>query len=241
MKIGIFMSDFRLGYLVSLELKKRGIKYEILQSENEIDKYPLVISNVLHGRNIIFCDNPENCARKAVAYTYGKRKFKKIVVGIDPGPKPGIAVVGDGYFVEEIQLSNLWEVRRYIDSISEGYEPEYMIIRIGDGDIVNRNRIVNALIGTYPVELVDERNTSESITNKDVESAKAIAFSRGKMIRDKLNTVIREGYIRELQRRSRIESNGKITISRALAKDVAQGKLSLEEAIERMRRKDEKR
>ncbi len=241
MKIGIFMDDFRLGYLVSLELKKRGIKYEILQSESEIDKYPLVISNVLHGRNIIFCEIPKNCARKAVAYTYGKRKFKKIVVGIDPGPKPGIAVVGDGYFVEEIQLSNLWEVRRYIDSISEGYKPEYIIIRIGDGDIVNRNRIVNTLIDTYRVELVDESNTSESITNKDVESAKAIAFSRGRRIQDKLNTVIREGYIRELQRRSRIESNGKITISRTLAKDVALGKLSLREAIEKMRRKDEER
>jgi len=59
------------------------------------------------------------------------------------------------------------------------------------------------------------------------------------MGRKKLNLIIREGYLRDIQRRSRIESHGEITISRSLAREVALGNLSLEEAIERMRRKNE--
>ncbi|MCD6275248.1 MAG: hypothetical protein J7J42_00685, partial [Thermoplasmata archaeon] len=168
-----------------------------------------------------------------------KKKFERVIVGIDPGPKPGIAVVGDGNFVEEVQLSDVEEVRSYIDKVYEGYRADSFIVRIGDGDLVNRNRIINALVDDYRVELVDERNTSESINNKDIESAKVIAFTRGKRVRKKLNLIIREGYLRDIQRRSRIESHGEITISRSLAREVALGNLSLEEAIERMRRKNE--
>lgn len=238
MKIGIYSKDYRFVYRVALALTRRNIPWEIVDKEECPDGFDAVISDTGDG-NFIHCKDPEECARKVQSYIYGKKKFERVIVGIDPGPKPGIAVVGDGNFVEEVQLSDVEEVRSYIDKVYEGYRADSFIVRIGDGDLVNRNRIINALVDDYKVELVDERNTSESINNKDIESAKVIAFTRGKRVRRKLNLIIREGYLRDIQRRSRIESHGEITISRSLAREVALGNLSLEEAIERMRRKNE--
>ncbi len=239
MKVGILVKDYRFGYKIALALKKRSIPYELLTNEEQATDCDVVISDVAKGMFII-CGTPEECARKVHSYLYGKRKFERVIVGIDPGPKPGIVVVGDGNFVEEIQLSSVDKVRDYVDEVYKGYSPDSFVVRIGDGDIVNRNRIVNSLVDSYRIEIVDERNTSEAITNKDIESAKAIAFTRGRIVRNRLNVVIREGYLREIQRRSRIESNGRITISRSLAREVALGNITLKEAISRMRGQDEK-
>ena len=232
------MKDFRFAYRIALELQKRSIPYELLRDEKETRNFEVVLSDS-PGDNFVICHEPEECARRVHSYLYGKKRFERIIVGIDPGPKPGVAVVGDGNFVEEVQLSNVEEVRNFVDKVYRGYSPDSLVIRIGDGDIVNRNRIVNSLVEDYRVEIVNERNTSEAITNKDVESAKVIAFTRGRIVRNKLNVVIREGYLKEIQRRSRIRSDGKITISRELAREVALGKISLEDAISRMRERDE--
>lgn len=236
MKVGIFVKDFRFAYRIALELQKRSIPYELLRDEKETENFEVILSDSPRD-NFVICHEPEECARRVHSYLYGKKRFERIIVGIDPGPKPGVVVVGDGHLVEEVQLSNVEEVRNFVDKVYRGYSPDNLVIRIGDGDIVNRNRIVNSLVENYHVEIVNERNTSEAITNKDVESAKLIAFTRGRIVRNKLNVVIREGYLKEIQRRSRICSEGKITISRELAREVALGKISLEDAISRMRGK----
>ncbi len=240
LKVGILCKDFRFGYRVALELKKRSIPYEMLLSEDQLKEFEVIISD-MQDHDFIHCSTPEECARKVHSYLYGKRRFERVIVGIDPGPKPGIVVVGDGNFVEEVQLSSVDKVKSYVDEVYRGYSPEHFIIRIGDGDIVNRNRIINSLVENYRVEMVDERNTSEAINNKDIESAKVIAFTRGRLVRNKLNVVIREGYLKEIQRRSRIESGGKITISKELAREVALGKMSLKDAVALMGGKDEER
>jgi len=228
------MKDFKLEYFVEKELKEMHRRFEMID-ENNVKNYDVVLTDYFDGENCILCHEAKECIRKLKSRLYGKDGFVKIVVGIDPGPKPGIAVVGDGIVVEEIQLSSVSEVRGLIDEVYFGYSPSFFLIRIGDGDITNRNRIINSLVEDYIVELVDEKNTSEAITNRNVESAKVIAFTRGRRIREKLNIVIKEGYLKDIQRKSRIESDGKITISRSLAKKVALGEMSLKEAIERAR------
>ncbi len=235
MKVGILMNDYKLEYEVEKELKELGRRFTILSKADDIKDFDVVLSDYLKCENCIVCKGPKECTRRLQSYFYGKKKFMKIVVGIDPGPKPGIAVIGDGAVIEEIQLSSVSRIGEVIDAIYLGYSPEFFLVRVGDGDITNRNMIINSLVEKYAIELVNEKNTSESIINKDVESAKVIAFTRGRRVREKLNIVVKEGYIRDIQRKSRIESNGNITISKALAKKVALGEISLEEAIERMR------
>lgn len=234
------MKDLKLEYLVEKELKEMGRRFEVIGGERYVKNYDVVLTDYFDGENCVLCYEAKECIRRLKSYLYGKKRFMKLVVGIDPGPKPGIAVIGDGVVVEEIQLSSVSEVKGLIDSIYYGYSPQIFLIRIGDGDITNRNRIINSLVEHYPIELVDEKNTSEVITNKDVESAKVIAFTRGKRVREKLNIVVKEGYLKDIQRKSRIESNGKITISRILAKKVALGELTLKEAINKVRNENEK-
>ncbi len=230
-KVGIRVDDYRLSYQIAKELKKRGFEFVMIKDYPEC-AVDFMISEFEENLDAV------GIVRRFISQIYGKQRFGKMVVGIDPGPRPGVVVVGDGNIVEEEQLNNVSDVRKYIDKVFSDYDPERMIIRIGNGDLVNRNRIVNSLVSNYRVEIVDERNTSEKNTNKDIESAKAIAFSKGTVIKTKLNTVVRDGYLRELQRRSRIESNGLITISKKLAREVALGNMSLQEAIEYMREKE---
>jgi len=239
-KIGILMKDYKLEYAVERELKVLRHNFTLLAEEDGVASCDVVLTDYLKGRNCIICHDTMECIRKLRAYFYGKKVFSKIIVGIDPGPKPGIAVIGDGNVVEEIQLSHIGEVRRVVDDIKLGYGAEHFIVRIGDGDIVNRNKIVNSLVDSYRVEIVNEKNTSESITNRNVESAKVIAFTRGRIVREPLNIVVRDGYLREIQRKSRIESGGELTISRNLARKVALGDLTLDEAIDIARNKNGK-
>ena len=233
------MENKRLEYMVMEELRRRDIPFVLVSS------YPanvdIFVSDVPREFDAIVSKDAKIIARRVISYFYGRKKFHRVVVGIDPGPRPGMAVVGDGAVVEETQLSSVNVVKEVVDEIYRGYDPEKFLIRIGNGDIVNRNRIVNMLIDDYLVEMVDERNTSTSITNRDVESAKNIAFSRGNIVKKKLNTVLREGHIREIQRRSRIASMGMITISKSLARRVLVGELTMEEAINIARESNEER
>ena len=233
MKVGLLFDDKRLEYKVMKALKQRGISFILIN--HTIDTYEVVLSDKLRDFPVILAHDADTAARRVVSHIYEKDFFSTLIVGIDPGLRPGVAVVGDGLVVEEIQLCNINKVRPTMDAIKMGYEPETMRIRIGNGDIVNRNRIINSIIDKYTVEIVNEKNTSNTITNRDVESAKHIAFAHGKLVHEPLNIVLRKGYLRELQRRSRIESEGCITISKNLAKKVALGEISLKRAINAMR------
>ena len=233
------VEDKRLEYRFMEELKRRGIPFMLLTSYSE--NVDVIVSDVPQDFEAIVAKDAEIMARRVISYLYGKKKFHKIVVGIDPGPKPGVAVVGDGLIVEEIHLSSVNLIKNVVDNIYAGYAPEKFLIRVGNGDVVNRNRIINFLVEDYAVEIVDERNTSNSITNSDVESAKNIAFARGNVVSKKLNTIVREGHLREIQRRSRIESKGMITISKSLALRVLLGEITMNEAINIAREHNEER
>ncbi len=236
--MALLFRDYRLEYEVERELVASGIGFQVI-TERDAHKYPVVISDYWDG--CVLCSEAVECRRKVMARLQGKDRFFKVVVGIDPGPKPGLAVVADGSVVEEVQLPNIYSVREFVDGVARDYLWDVLIVRVGNGDMVNRNRIINSLLDDYRVEMVDEKNTTESITNKDIESAKQIAFSRGNPVREKLNTIVSEGYIREIQRKSRIESQGRITISRELARKVALGEMSMRMAIEASGDGDEER
>jgi len=225
-KIGLRFKDYRLEYQVARELRSMGVDFTVIQGR--ADDY-LILSDF---QGDILCGSALECRRKLLPYLMGKESFFKIVVGVDPGPRPGVAVVGDNSVLETRELRDIYEVRRFVDSVSSQYNAENLMVRVGNGDIVNRNRIVNSLLPDYRVEIVDERNTSEGSRNRNEEAAKQIALSRGRVVREKLNVVVSDGYLREIQRKSRIESGGMITISRALAMKVARGDMSMERAIE---------
>ena len=79
----------------------------------------------------------------------------------------------------------------------------------------------------YVVELVDERKTSRGLNrNQHSVSAIRIATLAGERIWEMVELQPTEGEVKELQRRSRIKSQGRVTISSDLARKVALGELT---------------
>jgi hypothetical protein len=84
------------------------------------------------------------------------------------------------------------------------------------------------------IEFVDERRTSQGISRHHHHAAATkIAMMLGKRVVERQNVSPADGELRELKRRSRRMSEGKLTISSDLAKAVAVGRITMEEAIDR--------
>ncbi len=234
-QIGIFTKDSRLFFRLLESIKQFQFKFLILDSAENIPKNISAIlcssSEIINFDNVIHCDinDVEKCIRGAASYIFDKDAFLNIVIGIDPGPAPGMVVVGDGFVLEEkIIMDNILSK---IKKIYEDYKFSNFKIKIGSGDIINRNNIINQLIENFVLEIVDEKNTSEYKRN-DIASAKKIAFLEGNVVSEKQPIHYKNGGITEIQKKSRIISDGKITISRLLAKKVLSGKISIRQAIE---------
>src|SRR5438552_3205135 len=88
------------------------------------------------------------------------------------------------------------------------------------------------------VEGVDEAGRTHRTAQPDVDAAIDIAKSSGRRVEPPVEIRPTPGEVREIQRRSRLDSGGVVTISSELAGAVARGDLSLEEAISRARQKE---
>jgi hypothetical protein len=92
------------------------------------------------------------------------------------------------------------------------------------------------------VEIVDEHSTSSNTPQggvqprSDASAALNIALKKGTSLERAAQTRIKQGEIKNIQNDSRAASEN-LTISRALARKVAKGELSLEEAIMKYRKK----
>ena len=160
-----------------------------------------------------------------------KTKYNQIIIGIDPGKYPGIAFLGDGKVISVYQGS-VYKVKDIIQQALKNIISENILIRIGHGARLLRTQIVNSLIElNIPIELVDETGTTPK-NKSDIIAAINIAQIKGKQVgKQYIEPSI--GEIRVIQERSRKQSNGTLTIPRALAKKVAKGEITLEEAIDK--------
>ncbi len=224
-KVGIAVSDPVLASRLAAALSRLGIPYCFLaKGVPPRDVVEVIEDSDLSG-------GPLRAARRLLLRLRGLQG-SPIVVGVDPGPKPGIAVVSGGQLLESMEAPTVVRAIEEILGILEDYGSE-SLVRVGDGDEPNRNPLVNGLISRgVRVEIVNERVTKGCRSNE--EAAEAIARSRGTPVREKLETRVTPGLIREIQRRSRIESGGRITIDRELAVEVLRGRMTLKEAIEKV-------
>jgi hypothetical protein len=164
----------------------------------------------------------------------GKDIFYKLIVGIDPGKRPGIAVIGDGEILATAQVPSPEKVRQRVTRAIRSYPSIETIIRIGHGDTTHRNRIINSLSDLgMKIEISDETKTTKITETPDIDAAIDIALKSGIPARGRYKVEPTQGELRDIQRRSRIESKGRVTISKTEAEMVARGELTLEEAIKR--------
>ena len=244
--LGVYTKDFSLYHDIIKELKKRNVAYVSLASSEDLPRrIGAILTSQKEFHRISLSkkvaadayDSIEYAIDLAVQKLTGKELYSKISIGIDPGERPGIAIVCDDILLQKNQVDSPEKVVAEVKRFLKCYPSKETYIRIGHGSVINRNRIINSLIPLeVPIEIVDETRTTpaqqkrRSIRNS--EAAAAIALLSGGRVQSTLPIETSRGAIKNIQRWSRQLSEGKFTISEKTALRVLTGELSLLEAIE---------
>lgn len=189
---------------------------------------------------IVTDSDPNIAITRAKMMMSSDSKVRELTIGIDPGVRPGVAVLGDGVVLMRSLAESPEAVGEVVDDILQEYPEANVVVRIGHGDRTNRNRIFNTLWDEgHRLEIVDERNTTRRSQTPDEDAAVEIAMTPGYTPGKRQETDPCPGEIKNIQRISRLESSGSLTVSKELARMVARGELSLRDAIERQERGSE--
>lgn len=241
-RILVRTDDFQLAYRIMQLLRTRKInveQYSIdqpLPEKNSIwvGSIDEVANNSSDGRPIAAdLESLDIAVEAAIFALKGSSQTHRFILGIDTGPRPGLAWFTDGVLIDTKQTESVEECIETIESLIQHHEFEHLLLRMGKGSPSHRNRLANAMLARgYAVELVNEQKTSRGVKrNQHGVSAIRIATLSGERVCEPFELQTTEGEIREIQRRSRIKSQGRITISSELARQVALGELTLLEAI----------
>lgn len=237
-RIGLLTEDPRTYFEMLEVLREKGLKFVSLEFDDAVPAHVgVVITTEREKARVSFDDvvtdaDPDMAVSKALKVLSGEESVENMCIGVDPGHKPGVAAVGDGTVLTRAVAPNPEGVSEIIDLIVREYPCTNLLVRIGNGDRTNRNRIFNRLWDRgHRLEIVDERNTTTRSETPDEDAAVEIAMTPG--YRPVKRQVVQpcDGELRNIQRLSRLESNGRLTVSKGLAARVAVGELSLDEAI----------
>lgn len=243
--LGILTEDFRLYHDLVAALKARDVPFASLSFARRIpDTVGAVLTspaeaNRVRQRHVVAVDAIDSSIAKALQLLRGKSEWEELRIGVDPGREPGVAIIGDGEVIDTGIAASPEAVAFHVRQAIRTFPAKDVRVRIGHGDPTNRDRILKALSGDgLRVEVVDEAGTTHRSPQPDVDAAIDIAQTSGQQVNPPFEIHPTPGEVREIQRRSRLDSGGVVTISSELAGAVARGDLSLEEAIARARRKE---
>lgn len=180
-------------------------------------------------------DTIEIAVERAIQAAKGLDSAVQLVFGVDPGPRPGIAWLADGIVVGSAQLEQIGTVAEHIQGLSSAVEHQRMCVKVGNGAPLIRDRIINQLIlkGMETLEVNEYRTSMGSRTKAHLHAATRIALMGGLRVYNLRELRPTEGDLKEIQRQSRIFSSGGLTISMELARMVACGELTMDDAIKK--------
>lgn len=248
--LGVQAADFSAYYDLVQALRARRIPFVALGPDQHIPPQvgvlittgPPRVSDALNFSFdevvVVAFQSVERTIDEALRALNGTGPMGRCVIGIDPGERPGIAVLSGGRILRVLQAGSPESVREHVEDVFATFPAESFLIRIGNGAPTFRNRILQMLAG-LPVmlEVVDERHSTpvgyHGNGERDTQAATRIALTSGQLMMASEVGPVRPtpGELRDIQRKSRLESEGRLTISRALARYVALGRLTLAEAV----------
>ncbi|MCK5547461.1 MAG: hypothetical protein KAI64_00495 [Thermoplasmata archaeon] len=248
--IGILSDDFRLYHELVTHLKSREVPFVSLSVMDDVPiNVGVIIAPQKLARRVKFkkkviiqiLENVEFSVNKAIQMLRGKERFGEVVIGIDPGAKPGMAILGDGDILNSLTAKKPEQVVEFVKKAKKTYPSDRFRIKIGHGDMTNRNRIINSLENEdFAVEVVDERSTTKDARreirprtksrNLDAFAALKIARANGRVLMD-VDHSPTKGELKLVQSRSRALSSGRVSISKELAEHVARGDITLKKAL----------
>jgi hypothetical protein len=236
--IVVATEDFEVYHGVVTELRDRGVEFTTIEPG---DDWPedTAVAVAAAGERV---EIPDGTARVGADPEYPRRAVEAAidairgeggptVVGIDPGERPGIAVLHGEMVVAAFQVpaSEAAEVVRR--EVEDAVEP---LVRIGDGARLVGSRVIDD-IEDVPIELVDETGTTPYLGSGargmgDVLAAVNIARQDGEVITSR-DIEPTQGELTRIKNRSREASETNRAIDADLARRVATGELTIEEAL----------
>ncbi len=175
MRIAIYTKDFRVYYRLISLFKKMNVSFYSLTDKNNLRGFDIVFSDTdLKEINVIVTDGFNEFRIRQLIFS---KDSKNIIVGIDPGPSPGIATLADNQVIDRRNIYSFEDLRKYVQDVYNQCEYNTFKIKVGNGDKVNRDKIIKSLRGFHFI-LVNENGSSKTIKRgKDWEAAINIALS----------------------------------------------------------------
>jgi hypothetical protein len=244
--IVVATEDFELYHDVVGELRDRGVTFTTVRPADPLpDGTRVVVTGVDDPKPADLPDDvplvraAADDARRAVEEALATLRGGggRTVVGVDPGDRPGIAVLSGETVVAAFHVPLADAVETIRRETADAVDP---LVRVGDGARLQGATIVNEL-DDVPVELVDETGTTPYLGSGargmgDVLAAVNIARLEGERV-DSREVEPTAGELDVIKQRSRREGDANRAIDEALARRVASGELTVEEAVERHREK----
>ena len=240
--VALITRDALLYAELAAVLRERRIPtLSLLPGERIPDRVAIVLTSpseaesILHDHVVPVTHDGERTALWAeVVGALAATEPVDLIVGIDPGPRPGYAVLAEDRPIADGVLDDPEAVGRLSGHLRRRFPSRAIRFRVGSGDRPSRDRILTTLLSLHRVvELVDEQGTTPRGHRRPRDPAAAVAIARtpGRAVRDRPIVTVTPGEIANLQRLSREGSGGRFTIPRALAARVVRGELSLTDAI----------
>jgi hypothetical protein len=238
--IVVATEDFRLYHEAVTALRDRGVTFTTIEPDNELPERTTVVITAPDD-TVDLSDHPQiehvtaeaDEIRPAIetALSMLRGGEGRTVIGVDPGTRPGVAVLVGETVVSAFQLP-VSEVVDLIERETEGLDDP--LVRIGDGARLQGAQIINEL-DRVAVEIVDETGTTPYLGTGarglgDVLAAVNIARMSGKPV-DSKTIEPTAGELQRIKNESRQQSAGDRTIPEPLARRVASGDLTVDEAL----------
>lgn len=241
-RLAVRTDNFRLSFKLIEKLRAKSLDFVVIDikkpvpnediiwfaSASEIIQYPSA------GKPIpVEIDSIDTAILSAIYHLTGSQSSVSLIIGVDPGPYPGIAWLVDGAFCGIMQLTSIDELMPNLVKLRKIAAFDSITIKIGDGAPLIRDRIINDCVSNnWHIEQVNEHKTSSGlIRNNHSTSALRIATQSGIRIWQLRDIIPTQGEIKYIQAESRKQSMGEFTISRSAAILVAQGDLSMDDAL----------
>jgi len=240
--IVVATADFELYHEVVDLLRDRGVMFTTVEPGDDLPEGASVVVTAPDDpapmdadvdRVTATADDARRAVDEALALLRGGEG--RTVVGVDPGTRPGIAVLSGETVVAAFQVPLGDAVDTIRREVEDAVDP---LVRVGDGARLQGARLVNDL-DDVTVELVDETGTTPYLGTGargmgDVLAAVNIARLEGDPV-DSREIDPTAGELQRIKDRSREVSTDERTIDDALARRVAAGDLTVEEALDEHR------